>query len=102
MSILKKAIFWLNTPYDIREYYVTSPRLFLNWIKNILKLSIWLILVFPIGWVIVAIGKAVGLIKYDDSVVFVYLLVLLSAILGIIVREYQIKDRKKQNKRLQK
>lgn len=102
MSILKKAIFWLNTPYDIREYHVTGIWLFLNWTKNLLKLLIWLILVFPIGWVIVTIGKGVGLIKYDDSVVFVYLLVLLSAIVGIIVTEYQIKDRKKQNKRLQK
>ena len=102
MSILKKAIFWLNTPYDIREYHVTGIRLFLNWTKNLLKLSIWLILVFPIGWLIVAIGKAVGLIKYDDSAEFVYLLLFLSAIFGIIVREYQIKDRKKQNKRLQK
>lgn len=95
MFILKKTIFWLNTPYDI-EYHATGVRLFLNWTKTLLKLLIWLILVFPMGWIITATGKAVGLIKLVDYFAYLlYFCFLLVAIFGIIVREYQIKDWKK-------
>jgi hypothetical protein len=98
MQFIKKILYWLNTPYDVREYYVTGRQLFFNWVKNIIKLLIWLVLVYPVGWLIVSIGKAVGIIKYDDAAEFVYLLIFLIAIIGIIIKEYQISEHKKHNK----